>query len=870
MGRVHELIFKINGKLDGSASSALKNLASDTSRTAKELKKLEKARLNIQGVEKAKSSIAGLKEALSKSAVTTKAAKAAYNASAAETRKLGEAAAKAKAKVSNLEMEVAKSVKPTRELKSALAVAKLEAKQAGQALKASADKTKTLGASYEKAKSGTIRLNSELKREQATLAGLKSKLTAAGVATSAFGTIQKKAGRMAALYGAQQAASAAYEKSKAQTSALAGSLTRKALLVGGTIGVPVKLAIDAENTMADIGKMIDFKDAVEKADFEAAMRKKLSTEIPMAFKDYGDLISSAAGAGIKKAELLPFSEDAAKMSVAMDIEAGAAGEMMAKWRSAFQMSQKDVVGLADKINYLSNNSAATAPEIANIVSKVGALGELSGFNAGQVAAIGTAMVSMGVDADVGATGMKKVATVLTKGAGATKRQQDAYAQLGLTAKDVASSMMTDAEGTFVGILEKIRALPKEAQTSVLTNLFGEESVQAIAPMLNNLDTLKQSFADVNEEAGKFKGSMQEEFDIRSKTTENQLKLLKQSMSNVGSQLGSALLPTIVELAKKASAAANKFSDWAAKNPQLVSTIVKIAAAIAAASLAATAIKLVISGITTGVFGAASGVLKMVEKFHTVCNIVKAVAMFIMGLNPIVLAIGVVVAIVAALVIRNWDKIKAFAIASYTAIKTGFNNAMQAIASFFGGIASGIQSKWSAIKSAGSRAASAISGAWHNALGWITGKINAIKGTWDKIKSGISNFGGGGRAPTGATPRATGGIVRKPELAYIGEGGDDEAVIPLNNRLNSMRLWQYAGERLGALQRVSAGGGPATTSAQSRSGSVVIQFNIDASGADPGTAGAIQAAMDHLSPRFERMVVQALNKYDHDRARLAFS
>ena len=477
---------------------------------------------------------------------------------------------------------------------------------------------------------------------------------------------------------------------------------------------------------------------------------------------------------------------------------------------------------------------------------------------------------MGVDADVGATGMKKVATVLTKGAGATKRQQDAYAQLGLTAKDVASSMMTDAEGTFVGILEKIRALPKEAQTSVLTNLFGEESVQAIAPMLNNLDTLKQSFANVNEEAGKFRGSMQEEFDIRSQTTENQLKLLKESMSNVGAQLGSALLPTIVELAKKASAAANKFSDWAAKNPQLVSTIVKIAAAIAAASLAATAIKLVISGITTAVFGAASGVLKMIGPFCSVLRIVRIVGAFVMGLNPIVLAIGVVVAIVAALIIRNWDKIKAFAIASYTAIKAGFNSAMQAIASFFGGIAAGIQSKWSAIKSAGSRAASAISNAWHNALGWITNKINAIKGTWDKIKGGLSNLGGGGRAPTGATPRATGGIVRKPELAYIGEGGDDEAVIPLNNRLNSMRLWQYAGERLGALQRVSAGGGVATTSSQSQSGSVVIQFNIDASGADPGTAGAIQAAMDNLSPRFERMVIQALNKHEHDRARLAFS
>lgn len=35
--------------------------------------------------------------------------------------------------------------------------------------------------------------------------------------------------------------------------------------------------------------------------------------------------------------------------------------MMAKWRTAFKMGQSDVVKLADKINFLGNTTAASAP-----------------------------------------------------------------------------------------------------------------------------------------------------------------------------------------------------------------------------------------------------------------------------------------------------------------------------------------------------------------------------------------------------------------------------------------------------------------------------------------------------------------------------
>ena len=52
-----------------------------------------------------------------------------------------------------------------------------------------------------------------------------------------------------------------------------------------------------------------------------------------------------------------FAESAAKMGVAFDITAEQAGQMMAQWRTAFRMSQKEVNELADQINYLGNTTA---------------------------------------------------------------------------------------------------------------------------------------------------------------------------------------------------------------------------------------------------------------------------------------------------------------------------------------------------------------------------------------------------------------------------------------------------------------------------------------------------------------------------------
>ncbi|MGL4247141.1 phage tail tape measure protein, partial [Lactiplantibacillus plantarum] len=79
------------------------------------------------------------------------------------------------------------------------------------------------------------------------------------------------------------------------------------------------------------------------------------------------------------------------------------------------------------------------------------------------------------------------------------RQVASFDKLGLKAGDLAKAMQDDAGGAILDVLEKLKQLPKAEQAATMTQLFGRESIGAIAPLLTNLDLLKENFGKVADE-----------------------------------------------------------------------------------------------------------------------------------------------------------------------------------------------------------------------------------------------------------------------------------------------------------------------------------------------------------------------------------
>ena len=464
-----------------------------------------------------------------------------------------------------------------------------------------------------------------------------------------------------------------------------------AMAASATMIVPVKLAIDFESSMADVKKVFSGTDAQFKTITNEVL--KMSTVLPMAATDIAKIVASGAQSGIAANELTKFAESAVKMGVAFDVSAEEAGQSMAEMRTAFKMSQDEVITLADKINFLGNSTPAAAKGIMEIVQRIGPLGEVGGFASGSIAALGATMRGMGVQEEIAATGIKNMMLALIAGESATKSQRNAMIDLGLDSEEVAKSMQKDAEGTTLKILELIKALPKEKQGAMLATLFGKESLSAIAPLLTNMGALEENLKKVGD-ATKYAGSMNDEYKARAETTANNIILFKNKIAELGISIGSVLLPPLNIFLGKMGAVIDKVSAWSKANPELSSTLTKVAVGavavvggIAAVALAVTTvigpIALAISSFS--VLGSSAGtsiglLTKMITPIKMIGTAFSVVGKAMLA-NPMVLAIVAIVAVVAGaayLIYKNWEPIKGFFSNLWSGVKDAFSSAWNGI------------------------------------------------------------------------------------------------------------------------------------------------------------------------------------------------
>lgn len=342
---------------------------------------------------------------------------------------------------------------------------------------------------------------------------------------------------------------------------------------------PLKQAIKFESAMSDVRKVVDFDTPEQFKDMNKDILN-LSKNIPMTAQGLAAIVAAGGQAGIARQDLLAFAEAAAKMGTAFDITADEAGDMMAKWRTAFKMNQKDVVELADKINYLSNKTAASAPLISDVVTRIGPLGEVGGVASGEIAALGASLVGSGIQSEVAATGIKNLILTMVAGESASKSQNEAFETLGFNAAEMAVRMQKDAKGAILDVLKALKGLDKAKQGAVLQNLFGKESIGAIAPLLSNLEGLEKNLSMVAD-ASQYAGSMQGEFDTKATTTANQLALMKNKFVAVETDVGNGMIPAFKSMLDIISPLAAAFGNFASKNSELVGTAFVVGGSVAA-------------------------------------------------------------------------------------------------------------------------------------------------------------------------------------------------------------------------------------------------------------------------------------------------
>ena len=571
-----------------------------------------------------------------------------------------------------------------------------------QKLKAEYERTgssnKQLAKEIEQAEKNVGKLNKQKERQQHVFEAARSKIEAEGASLSNYRNkvqeVEKEIKKMNKLKEAQKRYDARQE-TVGKMKDFGDKQIMQGMGMAGALAVPVKLAVDLENAQADLKKVADFSSKKMEDGFYKAMRN-FSENSPLSQVELFQIAGAGAQAGIKTDELERYTKDAAKIKVAFDMNTEAAGNFLAKTRAQLNLDQNGVMEYANVINYLANNVAATAPEIADISSRVAGLGGMAGISKEGVAALGASLVSVGVPSEVAATGLKNISLGLMAGASATKKQSAAFKSLGLDAEDVAKRMTKDGEGTLIDVFQRIKKLPKDVQAATLKNLFGKESIQSASELAKHIDEVSKNMKNAHDRS-KTNGSVDAEYNQRLKTMGNAFSTLKNRVVNMGVDLGSALGPSLVQVANSIGPLITKFSQLIQKHPQLTANILKAVAGFAAFKIGlgglAKVFAPVFSGISKGIhifdkFKAAGSfaegfktafptISKVGSMFKKVGLAIKAAFMA----NPVILIIAAIVAVIAIVVVL-YNKCAWF--------RNGVNAIFKAVANF-------IKQVWQGIK-----------------------------------------------------------------------------------------------------------------------------------------------------------------------------
>lgn len=625
---------------------------------------------------------------------------------------------------------------------------------------------------------------------------------------------------------------------------------------------PIRDAMKFESAMADVSKVVNMT-----GDEFKEMRQDIidmSKRIPMTAEEISKIVAAGGQAGLDKNELLEFAEDAAKMGVAFDISAEQAGDMMAKWRTAFKMSQEDVFSLADKINYLGDTTAASADKISDVVTRIGPLGEVGGVASGEIAALGASMVSTGVESEVAATGIKNMILGMTAGESATSTQADAFSKLGLNATEMAKRMQVDAKGAILDVLSALKNLDESERASTLKDLFGKESIGAIAPLISNLDAVRDNFEKVGE-SGEYAGSVNQEFANRAATAENSMILLKNAVNGLSIELGNSLVPMVTSGVKGITEFMEIASKAMSACPGLASAVYGITIGFSALVAVGSAVKFML------ILGkqAAVGFRIVLHALNVVTMIARAGLLLMtaaqwalntaFAANPIgfvvaalIILIGVIyavythfeevqefcasmwespaAAVVAFLagpigwliyagmgIIANWDEVKAWFVLLWEDPQAALSQFCDYVTSQFGGLFDWIASKWDWIKSVFSTPITAT----------IIGEASA-NGQVTSIEE-----------------NAQGGIYGRGAFLTTFAEDSAEAAIPLDGSSRALSLYRQTGKLLG-VDSVSNG----TVINASFSPTIYASNNTDVTG--------VRQALRDSEKRFEEMLERLAN------------
>lgn len=324
-------------------------------------------------------------------------------------------------------------------------------------------------------------------------------------------------------------------------------MTAAGMAGAAALGMAAKSSIEFESAFAGVRKTVD----ASEEEF-AAMRNQIramTRDIPAVHEEIAGVAEAAGQLGIQKEAIMGFTRTMIDLGVATNMTSDEAATALARFANITQMSAQDYDRLGATIVDLGNNLATTESEIVAMGLRLAGAGNQVGMSEAQIMSFSGALSSVGIAAEAGGTAFSKVMIDMASEVATNGKNLQNFAKVsGMSVAQFKKAYKEDASGAIISFIEGLGRMSDAGE-----NVFGILDEMGMSEIRVRDSLLRASGAgdlfrksmETGTTAWEENVALTNEARERYKTTESQLKMLKNTVRDAGITMGDMLLPYIV-------------------------------------------------------------------------------------------------------------------------------------------------------------------------------------------------------------------------------------------------------------------------------------------------------------------------------------
>lgn len=378
--------------------------------------------------------------------------------------------------------------------------------------------------------------------------------------------------------------------------------------------------------------------------------REMAKEMPSSAVEIAHVAEAAGQLGVPIGAIKDFSKTMINLGVSTNLSSEEAASSIAKIGNIMQVSGKDLgtwsAHFGSSLVDLGNHFSTTERDIVEMTNRLAAGGKLAGLTTPEILGLATAMSSVGIEAEAGGSAMTQTLTGIGKavsgvGKGAKEKLEVIAQTAGMTAEQFSTAWKQKPAEALQAFIKGLQRAHDEGKN--MDGILDELGMTGIRQgnMLKSLASASDKMSEAvsrSNTAWKENNALTNEASKRYETTESQLKIFKNKLTDIAIEFGGPLLKALnsgLDAAKPwlqtLSDMAKKFSEMSTEQQQNILKWAGLAAAIGPAMKILGGGARIISGFskTLGTvargIGKFSGVLKSVSEGNGFINSLKGMA-----------------------------------------------------------------------------------------------------------------------------------------------------------------------------------------------------------------------------------------------------